>query len=293
MNGMTARRTGHRLVVVVAAVAAAWGARPACLVDGAPLRAAGEGPRGGGSGAACPGMLRDAGARTCAAAVFPWADAPAPAMDAPAVCAVRALRGGSSYAAVPGSGLRTPTSKHRPGYARAGSRTPDSQRRESPRPGWGPGQSRRDSPPGSARPSRIKPLGGSIRTPRPRGSGGESLVSARPTPARAAAAAGRRGSDGTMAPNGLERLVGAVSVVRVPLCAADGRADAAGRAPASPPHCPWCGPASSMRANRTRTPARGAAPACIQDCVPALGLRVRLSRASLRERPYVIDRGAG
>ena len=27
--------------------------------------------------------------------------------------------------------------------------------------------------------------------------------------------------------------------------------------------------------------------------MPALGLRVRLSRASLRERPYVIDRGPG
>jgi hypothetical protein len=69
-----------------------------------------------------------------------------------------------------------------------------------------------------------------------------------------------------------------------------------------------CVPATT-RAGRTLTRARAGAPACYvcvcasvctcvcpclcQDCVPALGLRVRLSRASLRERPYVIDRGPG
>jgi hypothetical protein len=206
-------------LVAVAAVAATWGAAPACLVDGSMARVSGQESLCGCScDAACLAVLLparrdgDGGARTDGL----WPDARLTRTGVSSARSVQVLRGGSSYAAVAGSGgITTPTS-NRAGRSRRGSGTHDSQydsqhdsQRESQR--LTPGNYRRHSPPGgSAKPSRIKPLG-AMRTPRQRVNGGESEARGRRASAGDPTPLTRRLSANSVSPNRVERLVGAVS----------------------------------------------------------------------------------
>ena len=207
--------------MAVAAVAATWGAAPQCLVDGSMTRDSGRESLCGCSGdAACLAVLlparRDGDGRARTNGARP--DARLTGTVLSSARSLQVLRGGSSYAAVAGSAvIRTPTSKSRAGRSRGGSSTHDSQydsqydsQRESQR--LTPGNYRRNSPPGgSAKPSRIKPLGDSIRTPRQRVNGGESADRGRRTSAGDPTPLKRRLSANSVSPSRVERLVGAVS----------------------------------------------------------------------------------